>query len=85
MDPDPYQYPDESGSAYSSAYAYEHVSCYLEQVLCSPSGEEEPLLVQVEDGGLQLPGAQVNDSEEVEPGPPVARFQPLSHTISPKD
>jgi hypothetical protein len=69
-----------------SAYAYEQVSCYLEQALCSPPGEEEPLLVQVEDGGLQLPGAQIYDPEEVEPGPrAIAHFQPLCHTIRSKD
>jgi hypothetical protein len=60
-------------------------SAYLEQVLCSPPGEEEPLLVQVEDGGLQLPGAQIYDPEEVEPRAPIAHFQPLSHAIRSKD
>jgi hypothetical protein len=58
---------------------------YLQEALCSPLGEEEPLLVEVEDGGLQLPGAQIYNSEEVEPGSPIAHFQPLSHTIRSKD
>ncbi len=62
------------------------MSCYLKQALCSPPGEEEPLLVEVEDGGLQLPGAQIHDPEEVEPGTgTITHFQPLSHTIRSKD
>jgi hypothetical protein len=69
-----------------TVHAYEQVNCYLEQALCSPPGEEEPLLVQVEGGGLQLPGAQIYDSEEVEPGPrTITHFQPLSHTIRSKN